>query len=208
MIHQKALSRIYKDLDSPKAIFLLREPVARVLSHYRWNYRLTVEKSPLMQALNERGEDTGYSFDPLVEMYREHGGYLSLSRYSHWIPRWREALGEENILLIRTEDLKKDQKKIMKLCFDFLEIEDIQIKIGQNRNTTAETVRLPSRYLRAVAKFIPGGLHTSRPYRMLRHLYLGATTPKPPSDLTDAEETFLRAALADDIAFHAALAPT
>ncbi|MEA3642075.1 MAG: hypothetical protein VBE63_19355, partial [Lamprobacter sp.] len=45
-ISEKSIERIQSSLKSPKFIFLLRHPVQRVLSHYRWLCALGLERRP------------------------------------------------------------------------------------------------------------------------------------------------------------------
>jgi hypothetical protein len=123
-VHQRAIDRIHRSLDNPKIIILLRHPLERLLSHYRWNYKLAVETKSLEVALRERGDETSYYFDKKVNMYRENGGYLAFSRYSKYVPRWISAFGKENVITVRTHDLKSDQQEVASACFRFLGLDD------------------------------------------------------------------------------------
>ena len=87
-----AAERIARDFDHPKAIIILRHPVARCFSHYRWRYRLGLEKRSFLEAI----KNDGHGFDP--EQPTEFGylAYLELSQYARQCQVWEEALGSMN----------------------------------------------------------------------------------------------------------------
>jgi hypothetical protein len=102
-VHEHAIERIERDLDDPKVILLLRHPVERLLSHYRWRYTHAVEDRPLLRAVREGGMDTVYEYDPGFGMYAVRGGgYIAFSQYSKYVPLWKNSFGEENVLLLKT----------------------------------------------------------------------------------------------------------
>ena len=205
MVHEQALERIRASLTDPKIILVLREPVARLISQYRWNYKRAAETAPLMRAVCERGEDVGYRWDDDLKMRRENGGYVAFSRYTRWVPMWREAFGAENVLLLRTEDMAADLQRTASRCFAFLGLPDHAIGDQERRNTTEGMLRVGwPWYMRAAARLVPRRLKTEG-YLALRRRIRVAITPTPPEVPTEAEAAALRALLADDIAFHAAL---
>lgn len=202
MIHPVAMKRIKERLSSPRIILLLREPIDRLWSQYRWNYRLAVERAPLMQAILERGEDTGYSFDLIVRMYREHGAYLSLSRYSYWVPLWRDIFGYDNVLVLRTDDLKVDPANVMARCFDFLDIAPCELVNRSNQNETSGTNRLPPLYIAKMERHLPAVIRKSRFYAAPRWRLLRAFTPKPPKAMSSEEKKYVYDCLREDILFY------
>lgn len=206
MVHPHAMTRIKEHLASPKIIFVLRDPVDRLWSQYRWNYRRAVERTPLLQALAERGDDTGYTFNPAIRMYQENGGYLAFSRYSHWIPLWRETFGDDNVLVLRTGDLQTDPVGTLGKCFAFLDVAPLDIAEQPRRNQTARTNRVPPLTLARMERIMPSAIRRSRPYTALRWQALNALTPIPPDAMSPEEKTRVQEALREDIAFYEALA--
>lgn len=205
MVHEQALERIRQDLDSPKAILLLRHPVERLLSHYRWNYKLGVEKKPLMVAIDSRGDDVSYAPDSQVGMYRERGGYLAFSRYSRWIPLWRDALGAENVLVLRTEDLRVDQEMVAQRCFRFLGLGAYNVGQAIRKNSTDKTIRLLPRPVYIATRFVPARIKRLPAYGKMLSRLRSALTRTPPSSLSETENALITTALAADIAFYDAL---
>ncbi len=205
-VHEHAIARICASLDDPKAILLLRDPVERLLSHYRWNYKLAVERKVLAHALEERGLDTSYKFDKNVNMYRERGGYLAFSQYSKYVPQWQEALEPENVLLLRTEDLQRDPSGVAARCFDFLDLPAVRIEETMHKNTTAETTRVSMPwYLSSLAPFVPSRVKNTKRYIEIRQFLKRLMTPTPPKEITPDEDRMIRELLAPDIAFYDAL---
>jgi len=205
MVHAHALERICKDLVSPRAILLLRHPVERLVSHYRWNYKLGAEKESLLRAIDERGEDTSYAPDQRVGMYRERGGYLAFSRYSKWVPLWREAVGTENLLLLRTEDLKADQAAVARKCFEFLGLAECRVETEVASNTTAETLRLVPKPVQTLARVLPAGVKKSAAVRRVVNAFRRSMTRDAPKTLSPRERQIVHDALETEIAYYDAL---
>jgi len=159
-----------------------------------------------MQALAERGDDTGYNFNPAVRMCQENGGYLVFSLYSHWIPLWCEKFGEENVLVLRTGHLQADPVGILGKCFTSLDIAPIDITEQAGRNETSKTNRLPPLFLVRIERKMPKAIRGSRPYNMLRWRSLRAWTPTSPDTMSPQEKDFVHDCLREDIVFHESLA--
>lgn len=203
MVHEQALERVAQALEGPKAIFLLRHPIERAFSHYCWNYKLGVESESLLSAVAERGEDTGYEWDERVCMYRERGGYLAFSRYSRWVPVWQRKLGRENVLLVRTADLRHDYSAVASRCFAFLGLPDSDIGASVERNTTRKTRRLVAPlWARAAARITPKWIKETDWYEAVSAFIGQAYTVIPPQQLTAEEKHVLEAELQDELEFY------
>lgn len=81
----KAAERITRSLNKPKIIFLLRHPVARAFSHYRWRVRLGLEKRTLLDALDA----DGYGYHPHRATAYGWMAYLEFSQYTHQLHKLR-----------------------------------------------------------------------------------------------------------------------
>jgi len=206
MVHEQALERIAQALHAPKAIILVRHPIERSFSHYCWNYKLGVETESLLSAVAERGEDTGYEWDERVSMYRERGGYLAFSRYSIWVPAWQRKLGPENVLLIRTEDLRHDVSAVASSCFAFLGLPDAEIGTAVERNTTRSTRRVVAPlWAKVAARLTPTWIKKTDFYGAMSS-YIGQTyTATPPQELNPEEKRVLEQELQAELDFYANL---
>lgn len=134
---ETAMRRIKCVLGNPKIIIVLRDPVGRVISHYRWVCSLGLEKRPFLQAINE----SGYNFDPNVSIEgRCYMSYLEFSLYSKWVPKLQEIFGIENVLILRTDDLKSHPKLIVDKCCEFLGVEKMPLVLPEEKNRTEDIV--------------------------------------------------------------------
>ncbi len=88
-----AIERISKDLENPKIIIVLRDPISRTFSHWRWRVKLGLEKRSLLQAIKL----DGYGYDPEKPDGYGYMAYLQFSNYSKYCPLWIEKFGKENV---------------------------------------------------------------------------------------------------------------
>lgn len=207
MAHLNAMERIARDCRNPRIIFLLREPIERLISQYAWTCKLGMERRRLLPVIKAVGEETRYQFDPVIGMYRELGGYLAFSRYTTWIPKWQSQFGRERVLLLRTEDLRTNPAATLRRCWHFLELPEISFESPLVTNTTASTRRisLPTS-LMALARAIPPQVK-GKAYGVLRDAVWNWLTPKPDTRLRPIDLDWIESTLADDIAFHSTLGP-
>ncbi len=156
-----AIKRIAANLKGPKIIILMREPVTRLLSHYRWMYKLGLESELLMDAL--KGSEGG--FHPDRRFMGCYKSYLEFSSYSKFVPLWANEFGDQNVLLISTESLRNDPVRIMNKCFHFLNLcpisnihlvednitENIRV-IGSRRFSNRFSEKIPREYKGMLSK--------------------------------------------------------
>ena len=90
-------------LGDAKAVFLLRDPVQRAISNYRFSVENGIETAPLKEAIfNEEARASHYdratvSVSPFAYVARGH--------YYKFIERWEAAIGLERIRLLVFEQL-------------------------------------------------------------------------------------------------------
>lgn len=151
-ISEVALKRIHEQLVEPKIIFIVRDPVDRAVSHYRWLYTLGLEKRPILEAL----EKDGFGFDPNRSVEGNYMSYLQESCYSQYIPQWQEKFGENNVLVLFTDELGKNPTAVLNRCFDFLGIGPIGdvAEIYKNRTESSSIVKL-SPLAKVVIEYVP-----------------------------------------------------
>lgn len=110
VFHPEAPRRIQALLPQVKLIVLLRDPVERALSQYFHSRRLGLEPLELEAALaaeTERlagAEELLAQPDGRLRSHQEHS-YLSRSRYEQQLPRWSALFPQEQLLVLRSEQL-------------------------------------------------------------------------------------------------------
>lgn len=147
-----ALQRIKEHLIEPKIMFIVRDPVERVVSHYRWMCTLGQEKRPILEAI----EKDGFGFDPNQPVEGGYKSYLQFSTYSKYLPQWQERFGENNVLILFTDELSKNPNGVLARCFDFLKLEPINELVEIKENQTESSSRATQRPLaKVVNKYVP-----------------------------------------------------
>jgi len=196
-----AAERIARDLDHPKAIIILRHPVARCFSHYRWRYRLGLEKRNFLEAI----KNNGFGFDPEQPTEFGYMAYLEFSQYERQCQVWEEALGSMNCLILASDDLRKHHERTLTRCFDFLGLPPLNTySKPENVNETSTLGRRPSRTMTGLADLLPRGFKSSPVYRQLKDKILKVMAPVAPAAMTTEERTFVEESLAEDIAWYEA----
>jgi hypothetical protein len=98
--------RMYSILPNIKLIYLLRDPIERIVSHYINDYAY-------------RGQSLSFS-----EAIRTDNKYVLTSKYYFQIQAYLEYFSEKQILIIESEKLRKNPGKVMSDVFAFLGISD------------------------------------------------------------------------------------
>lgn len=197
LLWPEAITQIRHDLADPKIIILLREPVARAFSHYRWRYRLGLETRSFLRAMQE----DGYGYDP---MHPDGGygytAYLQFSNYAEYCPLWETAFGAGNVLMLDSASLKTDHIGVQTRCFDFLGVDNTPAREGVAANRTEEVVsRRP--IIRKGRRVVPDALKRSTAYKALRAVVRKRLTPTPPAAMSDEEAAYASRKLAADVAW-------
>jgi hypothetical protein len=140
-----ALRRIAESLSDPRFIFLVREPVERMISHYRWMCALGLEKRKLLEAVIE----DGYGFDPNRSVRGNYMAYLQFSSYSHYLPLWQDAFGHRNVLVLFSDELSTSPLDVVNRSFRFLGLEPLDYiqALTENRTTDVPVHNLLGKFV-------------------------------------------------------------
>lgn len=123
LISEKAISRIQADIRQPKFIFLLRNPIDRILSHYNW---IRTIGEPLRPFREEIANDLDIPFDaghPIQGYY--YKSYIEFSRYGKWIHHFFSAFGKANCHILLAGQLEADPLSSLNACFRFLNLPEM-----------------------------------------------------------------------------------
>ena len=111
-------SRIHRDLPDIKLIMILRDPVRRAWSHYRFSMASGREIEPFANALNLEAER-------LAHPIHEHDiffSYQQRGRYIDHIEGYLKLFKREQLHIILLEDLNHDPDHTVKQLFEFVGI--------------------------------------------------------------------------------------
>lgn len=115
--HPGVVDRIHQVIPNVKLIYLVREPVERAISQYFHSTLKGLEHRPIMQALCPSASSSYV----LTGLY-----YLQISLY---LTQFRR----DQLCIISSEELWRHPRKTMKTLFQFLGVEEIDVKMSGAR---------------------------------------------------------------------------
>ena len=134
---------IFQYNQSSKIVYLVRDPIDRIQSHY--NFQL----------------GKGYQLSEETLVSNTH--FMSTSRYYYQISDYLLFFGRPNIKIINFGELVSNSEKVLVDLFKFLEITAISIPLV-HKNESIGVVRVPTRaYNRIASKKIVGPILRSNP---------------------------------------------
>jgi hypothetical protein len=146
LAHPDAAGRLRAVVPDARLIVLLREPIDRVWSQYRWQQRWGGETLELADALHAEAERAGGGFEMMGADRQTRNrfiahGYLARSRYADQLEWWFDAFPREQLLLLRSEDLFADPSAVMARTCAFLGLPpfDLATYDVQNEGTGERT---------------------------------------------------------------------
>ena len=117
MESETSASRIAQVYPAAKIIFLLRNPIDRAISNYRFSLQNGFESLPMDHAFYQEGERIK-NFDP-QKISVSPFAYLSRGKYIDYIPVFENYFSQENILIVLLEKLL-DKPENLKNIYGFL----------------------------------------------------------------------------------------
>jgi hypothetical protein len=185
-----------QDTDSPrrmasvvpevKLLFLARDPVDRIRSHYQHEVAALRERRPLVQAL------------------RENPIYLDRSRYGLQLERYLEHFSRDQLLVLRAESLFSAPLEVLPRLYSFIGVDPSWRPVGPPRrdNETARRFQLPVLVRRGIKLANEAGVyrHVPRGFKeAIRVVTQQRSRSVPEVRIPAALEADLRAELADDL---------
>jgi hypothetical protein len=97
--------RIAKHLPSVRLLYVVRDPIERIRSHYQHRVAVGVERTPMEEALLR---------DPI---------YLDCSRYALQIEQYLRYFSRDQILIVTSEALREARGPTMRRVYEFLDVD-------------------------------------------------------------------------------------
>jgi Sulfotransferase domain len=180
-------ARIAAVVPGVRLVFVVRDPVARMRSHYQHEVAALRERRPIEQALRE---------DP---------AYLDRSRYGVQVERYLAHFPREQLLILRAEDLFQAPDKVLPRVYGFLGVDPAWRPAGPARrdNETAGRFQLPVPVRHGIRLAVQAGLYRHVP-QWAKDSVRAVTERRRPRPVPDTRipadlAAELRAALADDL---------
>jgi hypothetical protein len=187
-IHTGIAQRMSELLPDARLIYILRDPIERMLSHY--NHRVSVgwESRPLDEALLDEGENR----------------YLTTSRYCMQLEEYRRFYPASRILILTSEELATRRATTLRRTFEFLGVDPgftsprfatrLNRRSFRRRQTRLSRVLEP--HIRRLVRRLPRDME----FAVRGALQYPFTRRGRPIVLNDAVRRELVAGLADDLA--------
>lgn len=148
----EATRRVLDHNPEVRFVVVLREPVARAVSAFRYARQLGIEPLDDLEAALARGPEAFKDPNP-----RRACAYLERSHYAEGVARLRAGVGEDRVLVHRFEDLLASPDEVCRATFEFLGLEPVPVDTAHGHNPSgAPRSRLLARVARPADR--PEGL--------------------------------------------------
>jgi hypothetical protein len=153
MFHPLAADRIKQELPDVKIIAVLREPVDRLLSQYRYEVERGHETESLERALDLEdariaGEIDRLRTDQNYDGYAyRHFSYLHRGHYAEQLLHLQERFPVENMLILQSEDMFRQPNETLATAWRFLGLEPVHLDHLTPLNATSTRPDIPDEIL-------------------------------------------------------------
>jgi len=175
--------RIRNDLGEPRLVYLLRDPVARLVSNYAHSYSF---------GLLPRGIDviTAVERDPIL---------LTGSLYHHQITEYEKAGLGGSLRVIVTERFHRDPAGVCRGLCEWLGIEPIALAVRDEARNSRASVQRHSTLSRLVGETTLTRLRSVTPAPVRRLARTLVPKAPPPPEVTEAHRARLLELVEDDL---------
>ena len=127
-------------LPNVKLIIVLRNPVDRAFSYYKMAYSMGIETRSFSEAIarefNEL-KDRADFYQPTPDYWKKSKPYILFGLYFYFLEAWLNEFPREQLLIIKSEDLKNRTEETVNRIFEFLGLEPYPLKDSTQYNTGA-----------------------------------------------------------------------
>lgn len=134
MVFDGVVERIKKYCSDPKFIFILRNPVDRYISHYKWMYGHGYESRSILDAFyHDRSIEPKYKERVYGIGYKS---YFQWGLYHRYIAKFFTNFPAKNILIITTEELRDSPQETLNRCVTFLGLRKFDFSTDKQTNVS------------------------------------------------------------------------
>lgn len=139
MLFEYVPERIHQTTSGSKLIALLRNPISRAYSHYRFAKRLDIEERDFQTSLSTL-IDRGRISDSLI--FSQNTEYLMFGEYGRILEKYLQYFPKEQIKIVFFEEFQKNTTDIMKQIFEFLGVQsDFNSELFSKRQNVGGEVK-------------------------------------------------------------------
>jgi len=161
IFHPHAAERIRKLFPHARIIMMLRNPVDRAYSHYRYHVKLGAEELPFDKAIEAEPERLRGEFERMQSDSHYNSAnvkifsYLKRGIYIEQIVRWYALFPKEQILVIRSEDFFSDPEQCFNITQEFLGLPRHHLSTYKTFNIGAQSTMSKDTRAKLVEYFMP-----------------------------------------------------
>jgi hypothetical protein len=179
-------SRIASVIPDARLLYVIRDPIARMRSHYLHEVAALRERRPVEQAL------------------RENPIYLNLSRYATQLERYLDHFPPEQLMVVHAEDLFRDASRVLPRVYGFVGVDSSfqPRRPGRRDNETAQRFQLPVVVRRGIGLAVRADVYRHVPQwakETVRTLTRQRSRTAPDVRIPEQLAAELRTALADEM---------
>lgn len=155
--HPVADKRLYQSLPQVKLIIILRNPVARIFSHYQMWVRRGTEKRSFEEVINAEMEILAKATETDLEnaIYWKQCEYIDKSLYVYSMRRWLRLFPKEQFLILPSEDFYANPAVALQQVFAFLGVPDYQLAHYEKYNAALYQPAIDATHQRLTEFFQP-----------------------------------------------------
>jgi len=170
LMDHEAIQRVHAYNPEMKIIVLLRDPVARAWSSY--HYSVNYGHHGAYAEFLDSSEKEKNIRDETDIVRRNNVGHLYGSLYYEHLHRWAEVFPREQILLLKTDDLKEAPEELTRKLYAFLDLLPEDSVIGtENPAAVPRNLKL-ERFLLDRDRFLRKVIRKAVP-RFIRNMVIG-----------------------------------
>ena len=179
-------SRMASVIPDVRLLYVVRDPIDRMRSHYLHEVAALRERRPVERAL------------------RENPIYLDLSRYATQLERYLDHFPREQLLVVRAEDLFTDPSVVLPGVYDFIGVDPSwrPRALGRRDNETTRRFQLPVVVRRGIGLAVKADVYRHVPQwtkEAVRTITQQRSRVAPEVQIPPDLVTELRTALADEL---------
>src|SRR4051794_2527296 len=183
--------RIKEMVPESRFIYLVRDPIARTVSHYQHAVAAGNEKRPLGEALADAEDPYSY--------------LTCQSFYARQLRHYLEHFPQERVMVINQSELLRERRPTLRRAFSFLGVDEgFDSPRFEEELLKSEQRRVATPGYTQVLKRVTGGRTSFVPERLRRKVRATFERrflpPVPPARLEEAERGRLAELYADDVA--------
>jgi hypothetical protein len=183
--HSEVPMRIAKTLPDVRLVYILRHPIERMLSEYHYNLVRGLERDP--------SADRSLLEDPT---------YLHVSCYAMQIEQYLEHFSRDKLLIVKSENLKRERTHAMKQVYEFLGVDGSSQPANMSEEFQISSKKRSRRPIDRALRKIPGyrSIASVAPLSLKQVKYRMTTKKAPPRPrLSDGARREIEDRLRDDV---------